>query len=69
MKVHDTKEKAEQAIRQFASVAKTMFELTGADFVADADDDSGMRYAVEACYKDENGKRQLLTISFQDLDL
>lgn len=69
MKIHNNKQEAEIAIRKFAHIVKEAHKETGADFLADADDDSGMEYYVEAAYRDAKNKIQYLKIHFQTLNL
>ena len=53
MKIHETKTDAIKAIKEFANIMKQASDMTGADFAADASDDTGMEYYVEASYRGE----------------
>jgi len=69
MKVHDTKQEAIAAIKQYASIMKEISEATGADFIAESLDDTGMEYYVEAVYRDTDNKHHTVRIHAQYLDL
>ena len=69
MKIHPNRKEAEKAIEQYANLMKQAYEATGAEFTADASDDSGMEYYVEAAYLTHEGKRATAKIHFQALDL
>ena len=60
MKIHETKTEAIKAIKEFAKIMKQASDMTGADFVADASDDTGMEYYVEASYRGEPKKKIVL---------
>ena len=57
MKIHKTKTDAIKAIKEFAKIMKQARDIMGADFVADASDDTGMEYYVEASYRCEPKKK------------
>ena len=57
MKIHETKTEAIKAIKEFAKIMKQASDMTGADFVADASDDTGMEYYVEASYRGRAKKK------------
>jgi hypothetical protein len=69
MKIHPNREEAEKAIEQYANLMKQAYEATGAEFTADASDDSGMEYYVTAAYMTPEGKHATAKIHFQTLDL
>ena len=69
MKIHPNREEAEKAIEQYANLIKQAHEATGAEFIADASDDTGMEYYVAAVYLTPEGKRASAKIHFQELDL
>jgi hypothetical protein len=69
MKIHPNREEAEKAIEQYANLMKQAYEATGAEFTADASDDSGMEYYVTAAYLTPEGKHATAKIHFQALDL
>ena len=60
MKIHKTKTEAIKAIKEFAKIMKQASDMTGADFVADASDDTGMAYYIEASYSGEPKKKIVL---------
>jgi hypothetical protein len=69
MKIHPNRAEAEKAIKQYANLMKQAYEATGAEFTADASDDSGMEYYVTAAYMTPEGKHATAKIHFQALDL
>ena len=80
MKIHETKTEAIKAIKEFAKIMKQASDMTGADFVADASDDTGMEYYIEASYRGEPKKQivagitltttiEVVKIHFQELGL
>jgi len=69
MRIHTNREEAEKAIEQYANLIKQAHEATGAEFLADASDDSGMEYYIAAVYLTPEGKRAIAKIHFQALDL
>ena len=80
MKIHETKTEAIKAIKEFAKIMKQASDMTGADFAADASDDTGMEYYVEASYRGEPKKQivagitltttiEVVKIPFQELGL
>jgi len=69
MKIHPNRKEAEKAIKLYANLMKQAHEATGAEFDADASDDTGMQYYVTAVYLTHEGKRATAKIHFQTLDL
>ena len=80
MKIHKTKTEAIKAIKEFAKTIKQGRDITGADFVADASDDTGMEYYIEASYRGKPKKQivagitltttiEVVKIPFQELGL
>ena len=69
MKIHDTKKDAIDAIKRYAKVMKEVGDETGADVLAEPDDDSGMEYYIEAAYKGRDKKVHEVRIHFQELNL
>lgn len=69
MKIHDTQKDALAAIKRYADIMREASKETGADFVAESDDDSGMEYYVEAAYRGRDKKIHEVRIHFQTLNL
>ncbi len=69
MKIHDTKKDALSAIKRYAEIMREASKETGADFVADSDDDSGMEYYVDAAYRGRDKKIHEVRVHFQELNL
>lgn len=69
MKIHNSKQEAKDAIYQYADIVRAATKATGAEFVADASDDTGLEYYIEAEYRGEDKKVHRLKIHFQTLDL
>lgn len=69
IQIHKTKEEAIEAIKKYAKVMREISAETGADFFADALDDTGIEYYIQAVYKSPNGRMQEVSIHFQELDL
>lgn len=63
MKIHKTKTDAIKAIKEFAKIMKQASNMTGAEFVANASDDTGMEYHIEASYRGEPKKHVVAGIT------
>ena len=67
--IHRNEEEAINAINKFAEIIKQAEKETGASFFAEALDDYGMEYFIDASYLGSDKKIKSIKIHFQSLGL